>query len=202
MAERKAKPKAGAKRGRGNPAGLPKQGRRGHSTIDQQAGFAEWLRAQLLEEPKPTYDDIAARLKSTGFYASRSALHRWGLKFEIRRAEMQILLEQAQVLAQEDPERILQLEKATSNVAMTRLLRYLQDPETEKLDESVLGAMFAAARLQSSSASRERAQTVANGKLRTAKRLMQRSLEEQLRKKPALLRDFLAVMEAAFKEVS
>jgi hypothetical protein len=199
---RKKSAKPTTKRGRGNPQGPPKRGRRGHPVVDQQPGFSEWLKNQLLEEPKPTYDDIADRLKSTGFYASRSALARWGIKFECRRAEMQILLEQAEVLAQEDPERILQLEKATSNLGMTKLLSYLQDPEKQKLGEDVLGAIFAAARLQSSSASRERAQAIANGKFRTAMNAMRRALENKLLGKPELAKELLQILEKAHAEVS
>src|SRR6266852_1451999 len=107
---------------RGNPAGPPKRGRKGHSTIDQQKGFADWLEAQLLDEPRPTYDEMEDRLKKTGFYASRSALARWGLKFEVDRRDMKILLEKARVLANDDdPEDTLRLEKATAKLFATKI---------------------------------------------------------------------------------
>jgi hypothetical protein len=204
--EKTKKPRGGAMkaRGRGNPQGPPERGIRGHSSIDQQPGFAKWLEEQLLEEPKPTYDEVAERLKGTGFYASRSALHRYGLKFEVQRREMKILLDKARVLAQEDPETILVLEKATSNLAMTKLFNFLlaNAGDDATLGEETLGAMFAAARLQSSSASRERAAVVANGKFRTAMRAMQRALEEKLRSKPEVLKQVLALLDKAHTEVA
>jgi hypothetical protein len=190
------------KPGRGNPAGPPRRGRNGHSTVDQQAGFAAWLREQLLGDPKPTYDDLVERLKSTGFYASRAALHRWGLKFEVRRAEMQILLEKAAVLAQEDPEKILVLEKATSNLAMTRLYEYILTIEEGKLGEEALLVMSTAARLQSSSSSRERAASIASGKFRTAMNALRRALEEKLRTRPDVAKVVLELLEKAHGEVA
>lgn len=189
---------------RGNPAGPPKRGVRGHSSIDQQAGFADWLEKQLLEEPRPSYSDIAERLKSTGYYASRSALARWGINFELRRREMKILLEKARVLAAEDPETILLLEKAASNLAETRIFDYLLQSAGDgaKIGEETLGVIFAHAKLQSSSASRERAATVAAGKFRAAMRAIQRGLEEKLRAHPDLLKQFIKLVDKAYEEVA
>lgn len=191
------------KPGRGNPAGPPKRGRRGHSAVDTQQGFAEWIDQQLLEDPRPTYDEIAEMVKSTGFYASRSALARYGMAFETRKREMKLLLEKARVLAAEDPETILVLEKATSNLIETKIFDYLlSQPHDGKFGEETLGVIFAHSRLQSSSASRERASVVASGKFRSAMRAMLRSLEEKLRTKPELARQVVALIEKSFAEIS
>jgi Arc/MetJ-type ribon-helix-helix transcriptional regulator len=190
------------KKGRGNPKGPPKRGRRGHSSIDEQKGFADWLDAQLLAEPRPTYAEIGDSLRSSGFYASRSALARYGLAFETRKREMRLLLEKARVLAAEDPETILVLEKATSNLIETKIFDFLLGRTDAGLDEKDLGVIFAHARLQSSSASRERAAVVASGKFRSAMRALQRSLEEKLRNKPELALQVVALIEKAYTEVA
>jgi Arc/MetJ-type ribon-helix-helix transcriptional regulator len=191
-----------SKKPRGNPNGPPVRGRRNRSTIDQQVGFADWLETQLLEVPKPTYEDIEQRLKATGFYASRSALSRWGLKFDVRRREMKILLEKARILASEDPETILVLEKATSNLAETKLFEFLLGHDKDSLDENALSVIFAHSRLQSSSASRERAATVAGGKFRAAMTALKRSLDEKLRSKPEIAKIVVELIDKSYAEVS
>jgi hypothetical protein len=192
--------KTPAKKGRGNPAGPPTRGVRGHSTIAQQQGFAEWLETQLLEDPRPTYDEIAERLRSTGFYASRSALSRYGLKFSGRIAETKILLDQARALAgEDDPESTLALEKAISKLAATKMFQQLlgETPLTEQ--ELLLIATFS--RLQSSSSSRERATTAAAGKFKAALRVLERGLVEKLKSDPTQLRQVLTLLRKSREEV-
>jgi hypothetical protein len=186
---------------RGTPGGPPVRGVRGRSTVSEQEGFALWLEDQLLEVPRPSYSDIAERMKATAFYASRSALARYGLQFEARKREIKLLLEQARILAAENEETILTLEKATSNLAETKLFKFLLEHDKE-LDEQVLGAIATHSRLQASSAARERATTVAAGKFTAAMRALQRKLEEYLARDPATQRKVVQMLEAVHKEAT
>ncbi len=185
---------------RGNPAGPPKRGRRGHPTVKAQAGFEEWLDELLAKEPDLTHDELLDRMKGTGYSASRSSLNRWVIEQKKRQREMADLLKVAKALSSEDTEDTLALEKATAKLATTRMFQHLLEDAGTDVGEAMLDLVSAFARLQSSSASRERAATVVHGKYKAALRSLQRGFEEQLRNDPHTLKKVLAMLQKVFGE--
>lgn len=199
---KKTTKKPTTKRGKGNPAGPPVRGRRGHSSIDQQKGFTEWLERQLLEEPRPTYEEIVERAKATGYYASRSALWRFGIKFEAMRIEMKRLIDQARVLASEDPEHVLEVEKALSQLATVKMFEQLLAAGDRELGKDELALVFAHSKLQASSAARERTRLAHTRGYKHAARKIRAEMEKLLAKDPALAKKVLATIDRAAKEVA
>lgn len=177
----------------------PVRGRRGHSSIDQQAGLAELLDKWLLEQPKPTFDDMLERLKATGFWVSRSALARYGLKFEMQRRDMKLLLAKARLLAQDDPESVLDLERAIANLANVKLFENLLDPDANKITEDAREVMKVAARIASSSSSRERARLAYSRGIKAATAIVKAELEQKFKSNPEALRVVLRALEEVSK---
>lgn len=176
------------------------RGRRGHSSVDQQAGLARLIDEWLLETPKPTYDEMVGRLKGTRYHLSRSSLARYGMQFEIRKREMRLLLDKARALAAEDPESILDLERAISQLAGTKLFSYLLDNADKGLDEEQRQAIFAHAKLQSSSAARERARLAYRRKFEHWRKRFIEELQEALKADPKALKIVLRAIERTSQE--
>lgn len=199
MTKAKAKSRTPKKR-RGSPTGPPVRGRRGHSTIDQQKGFAAWLDSQLLEQPKPTYDEIVERLKGTGFYASRAALARYGVEFEIRRREAKLVAERALILASDqDANARLAIETAIGNLAAEKVLTALE--ETKTIDENTQISIDLGAKIIKASALREKTKHAINRGIRQAAAMIRAEMEKLLAEDPPLLEKVLAIINRAEQEV-
>lgn len=198
---KKTATKSRARKGKKAPAKkaartLPVRGTRGHSAIDQQKGLREFIDAMLAETPRPTYDQMQDRLKATGFWISRSALARYGLEFEFQRGELRQLLEKAKLLRSEDPDDILALEDAITGVINTKFLEGLLEKD-KKLSKEDLALAFAHARLQSSSAQRERVRLAVTRGVNSAVRLIRAELSELLKADGELLARVLTKLEQA-----
>lgn len=197
------KPKTRARKGTAKPAqkkraaaGPTVRGRRGHLAIDQQAGLRELIDSWLAETPKPSYDEMLERIKGTGFRIARSTLARYGWEFEFRQGELRQLLEKAKMLRSEDPDDVLALEDAISGVLNTKFLEGLLEPD-KKVSKEDLALAFAHARLQSSSAQRERVRLAVTRGVNAAVRLIRAELSELFKSDPKLLAAVLAKLEQA-----
>lgn len=192
--------KAKAKR-RGSATGPPVRGRRGHSTIDQQAGFAEWIDRQLLMVPKPTYDQMLERLRSTGFYASRAALARYGFEFEVRRREAKLIADRAVILASDqDANTRLALETAIGNIAAEKVFTALES--NTSITESTQESIDLGAKLIKASALREKTKHAINRGIRAAAAMIRAEMQKLLGEDPALLKKILAIIDRAEQEVA
>jgi len=188
---------------RGNPAGPPERGRRGHSTVKRQKGFEKWLENLLAQEPDITYDELALRVAAeTRFKASKSALNRWGLQRDRVLAESRTLLAIASEVSIDDPEQVLTLQKAATQLATLRGFRFLLGRDGPGISEDEIEVHKSIARLTSSSATAERAQAVVHGKYEQAKRAIESALHDLLRADPMLAKRVLANIEKAFKKVA
>lgn len=172
------------------------RGRRGHSRISREQGLSEYIDAMLLEVPRPTYEEMAERIRTSGWRdVSTSAIQRYGMKFEIRRREMRLLLEQASLLASDsNPESVLDLERAIANLANTKIYKNLLDPVNE-IDEATREIMTVASRLQSSSSSRERARLAYSRAVKTAVTMIKAEMERVLKRKPEALKIVLRAID-------
>lgn len=190
--------KKSRKKGRGNPAGPPVRGRRGQSNVDQQAGFREFLKSLLMERPKPTLDQMLARIKGSGFYTSRSSLARFGLEFEIERAKRELITEMAQVYSR-DGESILDVETAIANLGQTKILAELLDEERQapNLDKRAVELLELFHKLQTSSSTRERAKLAHNKGVRRAAGEIREEMMRLLKKDPDTLSRVLRAIEMA-----
>lgn len=176
------------------------RGVRGHRAIDQQAGLRELVDGWLLETPRPTYDEILERLKGTGYYISRSSLARYGLEFLVRQREVALLAEKAKALSADAPDSVLEMERAIAALANARIFDYLIDGKTP-IDEATQNIIAVAAKLQSSSSSRERARLAHNRAVQSAAAAIKTQLQAQLKKNPELLRQILRMVDDVASEV-
>lgn len=175
------------------------RGRRGHSSIDQQKGLAEKIDAMLMQSPRPTYDEMIEQLRATGFWVSRSSLARYGMKFEIRRREMKLLVDKARLLSQDDPESVLELERAIANLANVKIFESLLDPNENVITEAERDVMNVAARIASSSSSRERAKLAFTRGIKAASQMLRNEMEKALKSEPEALKIVLRAIDRASK---
>ncbi len=178
------------------PAGKP---RRGHPAVELHVGLAQLIDSWLLEIPRPTYDEMIERLRGTGYHVSRSALARYGYKFEIQRRAVRMLVEKAKLLRTSDQDEVLALEEAVSQLLNTRILESLlgedENGKPKALSDEELSTVVAAAKLQSSSAARERTRLAVTRGVDRALKILRAELEQLLRDDPPLLRRVLAKVE-------
>lgn len=184
------------KRRRGSPSGPPVRGRRGHSTVDQQAGFREYLIDLHLERPKLTLDDKLDRIKGSGFYISRTALARWGLGWEIEKARKDLITEMARDYTSGD-DSILDVETATSNLAQTKILEHLIENAGGEFQEKDVALLTLFHKLQTSASARERAKLAFNRGVKAAVGQIREEMLKILRKDPETLRRVLRAIEQA-----
>jgi hypothetical protein len=170
------------------------RGVRGRRVIDQQAGLRDLIDSWLLETPRPTYDEMLERLKGTAYYLKRSTLARYGLEFEIKRRELALFADQARIVAQDDPDSVLELERAIANLANVKIFKNLLDPERNPIAEVDREIITVAARMQSSSSSRERARLAHSRGYKAAMAKLKEELEQILKDDPAALRAVLRKM--------
>lgn len=78
--------------------------------------FKEWLDKALIEGNFSDYDLLEAELKAHGCDISRSAIHRYGQKFEERLSSLKLVTEQARAVVQAAPD-----EDGAVNDALVRL---------------------------------------------------------------------------------
>lgn len=194
---RKARP--AAKRRRGSPTGPPIRGRRGHRSVDQQAGFREYLKDLLLRRPKLTIDDMLEEIKGSGYYISRSALARFGLEFEIERARLEVVSDMARQYAPAGGS-ILDVETAIGALASTKILEQLMGYAGKDLDEKAAGLLLLFHRLQTSASSRERAKLAHNRGVKAAVAQIREEMLKILRKDPDTLSKVLRAIESIGKE--
>lgn len=175
------------------------QGKRGDRAIDRQEGLRALIDEWLREVPKPTYNEMLDRLKGTGYYISRSALARYGFEFEIFKQDLRQTLEKAKLLRTEDPDDVLALEDAITHVLNTRFLEGLlgTDETAKPLTKEELQLAFAHAKLQSSSAQRERTRLAVTRGINAAVRLIRAELTELLKSDEKLLSQVLGKLEQA-----
>lgn len=190
------------RKGRGDPKGPAKRGIRGHRVVDQYAGLAELIDSMLQKKPRPTYAEMADRLRHSGFNVARSTLARYGYEFEITRRKVRMLAMKAKALAADNPSGILEVERAIAQVANTILLDNLLDPDGNPISDDARETITAAARLQSSSASRERARLLENRGVRKAMLQIKANARERFGKKPELLAAIFAILDESALEVS
>jgi hypothetical protein len=189
-----AKKPAVKKPARMKPKGPPVRGKRGQKTVDRQAGFDGYLRGLFLERPKLTLDQMVEKVRGTGYWISRSALARWGMEFEVQRQKARRIIELAKEFAHDDDDVILSLEKASSQLALTKLFDDLL--ESESVDDDAIAKMQTIARLQSSGASRERARMQHSRGVRAAQTLIKAQVQALLANRyPKLLDQVLAVID-------
>jgi hypothetical protein len=76
----------------------------------------EWLDAELVKRGFADYEQLAADLQAQGADVSKSSLHRYGSKFELRMAQLKSSVEQAKVLVAASPD-----DEGAMNEALIRL---------------------------------------------------------------------------------
>lgn len=191
------------RKGRGDPKGPRKRGIRGHRVIDQQQGLSELIDSMLLAKPRPTYKEIVERLEGSGFRIARSTLARYGYEFEITKREQRLLVEMARMLASEDPDSILELERAIAQLANVRIFKALLDPSDKEaaIKDADLDLMNVASRLQSSSSARERARMAHNRGVKAAHARLVAEIQKTLKGTPELRDKLIAKANEAAKEI-
>lgn len=102
-----------------------------------------WLDKALVGSGFSGYEALAAALEEKGFAISKSALHRYGAKFEESLAAVKIATEQAIAIAEACPD-----EKGAMNEALMRLVQektflLLTECQHEKPDLTKIGHMVA-----------------------------------------------------------
>lgn len=182
------------------------RGRRGHKSVDDQAGLREWLIEQLQELPKPTLAEIVDRLKSTAFSIGRTAVWEFRIAWEKQLAERDLAVRQAQEYAALDNEQPLNIEKAIatmSNIALLNDIRTRLEDTGGKVSGDIQELMNLASRMQTSAAQRERTNNqIERGVVRAMNRI-RGQMEELLKRNPDALKAILAAMrDAAKKEIA
>ncbi len=188
--------KAKARKRRGAPQGPPVRGRRGHATVDQQAGFREYLIELQAERPKLSIDEKLERIKGTAWHISRAALARWGMRWELEKARKDLITQMARDYTSGD-DSILDVETATSNLAQTKILEHLIENAGEEFNEKDVGLLTLFHRLQTSASSRERAKLAHNRGVKTAVAQIREEMLRILKRDPETLRRVLRAIEQA-----
>lgn len=176
------------------------RGVRGRKIVDQQAGFREYLRSLFTERPRLTLDEMLEKIKATGFYISRSTLAREGLDFAMQQEKVRHIVELAAQLATDDDE-LLTLEKATSQLAVTKLFDDLL-VHSGKIDDELLDKFKVIARLQTSAATRERVRLAHNRGVKKAAEQIKRDTQALLKNKyPEIQRALMKVIDEASTKI-
>lgn len=91
----------------------------------------EWLDAELVKRGFADYVQLAADLKKQGSDVSKSALHRYGSKFEERMAQLKVSTEQARAVVAASPDDEGAMNEALIRLTQDRLFQVLVDLEVD-----------------------------------------------------------------------
>jgi HD-GYP domain-containing protein (c-di-GMP phosphodiesterase class II) len=134
-----------------------KKPRRKHSKIAALPGAINKEVNRLLTTPGWTYEKIAAKLAELGHPVGKSSVGRYGQDFLARLQRLREVKEQAKAILDQSGGNGLEMEEAASQIALQRVMEFLMElQETDLKEESVNKMITALARLQQSSAMRER----------------------------------------------
>lgn len=178
----------------------PATGRRGHPVIDEIPGLATWMEAQFLKVPRPTFREIAARLKESefwptitrhGFTTGKSAIHEYWKTWKKRRATG---VARALLNAQ-DP---LSAEASVSSLANAAIAEEFEREYREHgLTKHALALIELHGKHQASSARREAERRAAGDVERRAFEKARNELVQTLRAHPDALRLVLEALESS-----
>lgn len=131
--------------------------RRKHSKIAALPGAINKEVNRLLTTPGWTYEKIAEHLKQLGHPVGKSSVGRYGQDFLARLQMLREVKEKAKAILEESGGNGLEMEEAASQIALQRTMEFLLEVDSEDLKGESVNKMIAAlARLQQSSAIRER----------------------------------------------
>lgn len=89
----------------------------------------EWLEQQLLARRFGGYAELAELLGERGYAISKSALHRWGQKFEERAQALQIATQQARAIVEHAPDDEGAMSEALMRLVQEKLFTALMELE-------------------------------------------------------------------------
>lgn len=131
--------------------------RRKHSKIAALPGAINKEVNRLLTTPGWTYEKIAEHLKQLGHPVGKSSVGRYGQDFLARLQMLREVKEKAKAILEESGGNGLEMEEAASQIALQRTMEFLLEVDPDDLKGESVNKMIAAlARLQQSSAIRER----------------------------------------------
>lgn len=104
-----------------------------------------WLDTALVEGNFAGYQLLADELKARGFDISKSAIHRYGQKFEERLAALKVASEQARAIVDAAPDDEGSINEALLRLVQEKLFSVLQDIEVDpkKINLASLGKTVA-----------------------------------------------------------
>jgi hypothetical protein len=116
------------------------------STVDLlPQAVRTWLDKALVEGAFGGYEALSAEMASRGYTISRSALQRYGSKFEDQLAKIKLAAHQATAIAEALPDDAGQLGDAVTRIVQQKAMDLLMDMELEADKESFtdVGTMLA-----------------------------------------------------------
>jgi hypothetical protein len=196
------KPRAKSKPVRGNPDGLPVNGRRNHGTIDSSPDLRtivknlyyahpDWSIEEKLDWIHDQHDDFKT--------LSWSALQRWYDKFERHIIEQDTMLSLARALKANIEEDGLMLTSVAGEFAQTKVYEAFLSGDALTKDEVV--KINAQSRLNSSAATRERARRSVEKDIRRGAQRVKDDLRKELKHHPEIAERLSAVVDARINQV-
>lgn len=105
------------------------------STVDTlPAALKSWLDAEMVKRGFGDYRQLAEDLQAKGADVSKSALHRYGSKFELRMAQLRTSTEQATALVDQNPDDEGKLNEAVIRLAQDKIFSLLVEMEIDPKD--------------------------------------------------------------------
>lgn len=129
------------------------------STVDTlPPELKAWLDAEMLKRGFGDYRQLAVDLQAKGADVSKSALHRYGSKFELRMAQLKRSTEQATALVDANPDDEGKLNSAVIRLAQEKIFSILVELDIDPEDIDVAKLFKAAAEVGKVSVQQIRAQ--------------------------------------------
>lgn len=129
------------------------------STIDTlPQELKAWLDSEMVRRGFADYRQLAADLQAKGAEVSKSALHRYGSKFELRMAQLKRSTEQAAALVDASPDDEGKLNDAVIRLAQEKIFSILVELDIDPEDVDVNKLFKAAAEIGKASVQQKKSQ--------------------------------------------
>jgi hypothetical protein len=206
----KVKERPASRRGANGPP--PVRGVRGQDSIEVQQGLRDFLDALYNErvddvagDKRPfkrrlTLDEIHSRVEESDYRLSRSKIGRDRLDAEISLAAQRSIIRLARTLVEQGPDDFLLVQRATTQVLATKLLKEADEAVT--LGESNAWLVHSAATLERTAARSESVRIQRDRAVSRAESRIVADLRKRLEKDdPKLLKDLLERVASAADQV-
>jgi len=126
----------------------------------------EWLDTALVEGNFSGYESLVAELRTRGCEVSKSALHRYGSKFEERMAQLRMATDQARAVVQASPDDAGDMTEALMRLVQNKVFNVLVEADIDPSKVSLEKLTLQVARLARATVPMKRYQAETRAKLK------------------------------------